>query len=75
MIGLDPEVGASFQTMEFDESTGWNTFFIGTRSAPAAVQTKIKVAQLIIDNAITKEQGELILGQLDKYMKKHLGLE
>ena len=75
MVGLDPEVGASFQTMEFDESTGWNTFFIGTRSAPAAVQTKIKVAQLIIDNAITKEQGELILGQLDKYMKKHLGLE
>jgi hypothetical protein len=72
---IDTKIGASYQTMEFNSSTGWNTFFIGTPDAPAAVQTQIKVAQLIIDKVISEDEGAILLKQLDDYMQKHLGLE
>ena len=72
---IDPEVGASFETMEFNKSSGWNTFFIGTPDAPASVETKIKVANLLIDKTITREQAEIVLSQLDMFMKKYLGLD
>ena len=72
---IDPEVGASFETMELNKSSGWNTFFIGTPDAPASVETKIKVANLIIDKTITREQAEIVLSQLDTFMKKYLGLD
>jgi len=72
---IDTNIGATYETMEFNAETGWNTFFIGTPEAPMAVQTQIKVAHLIKDKVITEDQGNIILKQLKNYMQKHLGLD
>ena len=72
---IDTNFGANYETMEFNPKTGWNTFFIGTPSAPMAVQTQIKVAHLIMDGVITEDEGSIILKQLKNYMQKHLGLD
>jgi len=72
---IDTTIGASFATMEFNKSTGWNTFFIGTPDAPMAVETQIKIAELVFDKKITDADADVLLLQLEKYMKKHLGLD
>ena len=73
--GTDITIGADLANMSYDKTTGWNTFFIGTPTAPASVQTKIKVANLIIDKTITREQAAIVLSQLDAFMQKFVGNE
>ena len=72
---IDTTIGASFATMEFNKSTGWNTFFIGTPDAPMAVETQIKIAELVFDKKITDADADVLLLQLESYMKIHLGLD
>ena len=72
---IDPTLGADFATMEFNKSTGWNTFFIGKPDAPMAVETQIKIAELVFDKKITDADADVLLLQLENYMKTYLGLD
>jgi hypothetical protein len=65
---IDTKVGASFAEMEFDKTTGWNTFFVGTPDKVQAFATKVKVGELVSLGLIPEFAAAKILKQLKDYV-------
>ena len=65
---IDTKVGASFTEMEFDKTTGWNTFFVGTPEKVQAFATKVKVGELLALELISEKAATKILKQLRDYV-------
>lgn len=65
---IDTKIGASFTEMEFDKTTGWNTFFVGTPDKVQAFATKVKVGELVALELIPEFAAAKILKQLKDYI-------
>ena len=65
---IDTKIGASFTDMEFDKTTGWNTFFVGTPEKVQAFATKVKVGELVSLGLISEKAAGDILKQLKDYV-------
>ena len=65
---IDTKIGASFAEMEFDKTTGWNTFFVGTPEKVQAFSTKVKVGELVESGAMSEKDAAKILNQLKNYV-------